>query len=241
MTQLQLAQKKKEEEIAALKQHEKEIKEKEDELKQKEKDLADASKDMKKQDLEKQKKALQKKKADLAKDKNKTSASLKKAIKRKCPGPFKTPSCVPADPKTKLPLPKGFTEKFNKKYGSNIDWDEISRLEGGSYTEGYTPWRPDMNNKTGTFKMGNAGRTDDGAGKKSSVTMGVPIGRVTDGSGVTVGSGVDLGAGGSNPTAYFKELREKNKELGILTEDEMKKLEKKIEPYMKKRRAESLL
>lgn len=155
-----------------------------------------------------------------------------------------TVNCVPGDVATKRPLNREVLAhtkedqlaKRGKEYGLKIDYDEISKSEGGSFSKGYVPWGVQINvleENVGTKEKPSVRQimtvvTDRKFDKteKKSVLAGAPNNR----SGVTVGSGVDLGQ--KDEIDYRKAFQQAAKNKRFHTPEEATALSDKLKPYM---------
>jgi hypothetical protein len=206
------AQLKKEKAAAKTDQEKEAVKNKEDELAKKKSELADRKKENKKQKAE-------------------NDARIKELSLKKCGNPLsKNRSCVPANESKKMADPLGtLPEEVNKKNGTNIDFRELLKQEGG-YSGAYVPWWPI--NKGSTSPVMTTKNTRSNDPDKNPVVKG------SSSSGTTIGVGVDFGPQ-KNQKDYFKSIDAANKKYEILSKEEADALKKKIEPYMGKTMAEA--
>ncbi|RSZ59186.1 hypothetical protein HF313_01925 [Massilia atriviolacea] len=142
------------------------------------------------------------------------------------------PGCVASDKSTRVPMPSSITDNINKDAGTNIDFDKLSAWEGGAYTQGYIPWWPHMKGDTPTIQA-----MSDSSGTVGPRIKGDLGGEAKNKSGATVGVGVDLGQ--SSAAGFGRVLDKSNKKADGLTEDELKALKAKIEPYFNKQGGEA--
>lgn len=140
--------------------------------------------------------------------------------------------CVASDKSTRVPMPASITDNINKAGGTDVDFDKLSAWEGGAYTQGYIPWWPHMKDDKPTIMA-----MSDSSGTVGPRIKGELGGAPKNKSGATVGVGVDLGQ--STSTAYFRVLDRSNKKTDGLSEDELKALKEKIEPYFNKQGGEA--
>lgn len=198
------------------------------------KDNAKAAKEEIKR-LKAEKKGLDNKAPDY-KQKSKEIDAKAKALqgvaKKKCKLVHK--GCVPSDKSSRVTMPKEIGEAINNKYGTKVDFSQLSNWEGGAYSKAYIPWWPHMNS------AGNpsiAARTDS-SGQSKPTVLGDLSGHPKNSSGATVGVGVDLGQI-SNTSRYFEELDAANNTSNALTDAELNALKEKIKPYFNKKRSEA--
>ena len=160
-----------------------------------------------------------------------------------------TVQCVPGDTSTKRPLNRDVLKytkedqiaKRGKDYKLKIDYDEISKSEGGSYSKGYVPWGVQvkvLEENVGTKEKPSVrqimtvvtDRKTDKHEKKSVLVGDQGPNKKGNRSGVTVGSGVDLGQ--KTDAEYRNGLAKVAKNKRFHTPEEATALSDKLKPYM---------
>lgn len=193
-----------------------------------------------------------KKKEDQAVDRDSKDVAVRDVVQlchKKPKSKLFTVECVPGDSSTKRPLNRDVLKytkedqiaKRGKDYKLKIDYDEIAKSEGGSFSKGYVPWGVRvvvLEENVGTkekpvmrqiMTMQTTRKWDKH--EKKSVIIGDP-GRNNKGnrSGVTVGSGVDLGQ--KQEADYRGALAKAAKNKRFHTPEESTALSDKLKPYM---------
>ncbi|WP_166882723.1 hypothetical protein, partial [Massilia mucilaginosa] len=69
---------------------------------------------------------------------DKKMAAHKGVASQKCK--FHQPICVPSNDAKKIATPRSMGDELNKSYGTKIDFDRLSKVEGGEHTVAYIPW-----------------------------------------------------------------------------------------------------
>ena len=102
-----------------------------------------------------------------------------------CAKKIKNHNCVEPNNDTKGTFPASKGADINKADGTNVDWDQLGKYEGGEHVDGYVPWWPSLSrDKDGSIIPSTARvKNDDGTTRLHGANN----------SGVTVGTGVDLG------------------------------------------------
>jgi hypothetical protein len=178
----------------------------------------------KRSELEKQKKELKKEKDALKKEQAANKKEIDKIVKRSCGKPLSNRrDCVPPDESSKVPADFSFGDAMNKKYGTNVKFEDLVDQEG-SYAKAYVPWWPIAKGHT-EIEIVTDRYTDGKAVIKGETHAGISI-----------GVGNDFGPQGKE--AYLKELDMANKSVK-LSDEKLKAMKEKIDPYFGKMRSEA--
>lgn len=178
--------------------------------------------------LAKQKEKLSKKDpsyVSLSDEIDKKISAYKGVAAQKCK--FRQPTCVPSNDAKKIATPKSMGQELNRSFGTKIDFEQLSKVEGGEHTVAYIPWWPYLNKDKPEIVF-----------YEKTLSKNIPrlAGRLKNlpenRAGVTVGIGVDLGQDSAGD--FLKKMKRRNAGSQKISDEELMRLHEKITPYFQK-------
>lgn len=140
---------------------------------------------------------------------------------------FHQPICGPSNDAKKVVTPKSMGEELNRSHGTKVDFERLSKVEGGEHTVAYVPWWVYLKNDKPHIVF-----YENSLSKNIPRLAGANRGRPGNRSGVTVGIGVDLGQ--DSAKNFLQKMKNRNTGSQKISEDDLLRLHEKITPYFQK-------